>query len=135
VTKRRLVDTNLIVRYLVQDHEKHARAAAKLFEACDRGDVVIVLLPVVLAECVFVFESFYQLPRKSIAAALGTLVSSPGVEIDEPSLHADALDRFGKTNVHFVDCMIAATASAQRIPVATFDLDFRKFSDVRVDLT
>jgi predicted nucleic acid-binding protein len=135
VTKRRLVDTNLIVRYLVQDHEKHARAAAKLFEACDRGDVVIVLLPVVLAECVFVLESFYQLPRKSIAAALGTLVSSPGVEIDEPSLHADALDRFGKTNVHFVDCMIAATASAQRIPVATFDLDFRKFSDVRVDLT
>ena len=135
MTKRRLVDTNLIVRYLVQDHEKHARAAAKLFEACDRGDVVIVLLPVVLAECVFVFESFYQLPRKSIAAALGTLVSSPGVEIDEPSLHADALDRFGKTNVHFVDCMIAATASAQRIPVATFDLDFRKFSDVRVDLT
>jgi predicted nucleic-acid-binding protein len=96
---------------------------------------VIVLLPVVLAECVFVLESFYQLPRKSIAAALGTLVSSPGVEIDEPSLHADALDRFGKTNVHFVDCMIAATASAQRIPVATFDLDFRKFSDVRVDLT
>ena len=135
MTKRRLVDTNLIVRYLVQDHEKHARAAAKLFEACDRGDVVIVLLPVVLAECVFVLESFYQLPRKSIAAALGTLVSSPGVEIDEPSLHADALDRFGKTNVHFVDCIIAATASAQRTPVATFDLDFRKFSDVRVDLT
>ena len=135
MTKRRLVDTNLIVRYLVQDHEKHARAAAKLFEACDRGDVVIVLLPVVLAECVFVLESFYQLPRKSIAAALGTLISSPGVEIDEPSLHADALDRFGKTNVHFVDCIIAAAASAQSIPVATFDLDFRKFSDVRVDLT
>jgi predicted nucleic acid-binding protein len=135
VTKRRLVDTNLIVRYLVQDHEKHARAAAKLFEACDRGDVVIVLLPVVLAECVFVFESFYQLPRKSIAAALGTLISSPGVEIDEPALHADALDRFGNTNVHLVDCIIAAAASAHRIPVATFDLDFRKFSDVRVDLT
>lgn len=135
MTKRRLVDTNLIVRYLVQDHEKHARAAAKLFESCDHGDVVIVLLPVVLAECVFVLESFYQLPRKSIAAALGTLISSPGVEIDEPGLHADALDRFGKTNVHFVDCIIAATASAQRIPVATFDLDFRKFTDVRVDLT
>lgn len=135
MTKRRLVDTNLIVRYLVQDHEKHARAAAKLFEACDRGDVVIVLLPVVLAECVFVLESFYQLPRKGIAAALGTLISSPGVEIDEPSLHADALDRFGKTNVHFVDCMIAATATAQRIPVATFDLDFRKFADVRVDVS
>jgi len=50
VSKQRLVDTNLIVRYLVQDHDKHARAAGKLFDACDRGDVVIVVLPVVLAE-------------------------------------------------------------------------------------
>jgi predicted nucleic acid-binding protein len=60
VSKRRLVDTNLIVRYLVQDHDKHARAAGKLFDACDRGEVVIVVLPVVLAECVFVQESFYR---------------------------------------------------------------------------
>jgi len=46
--KRRLVDANIIVRYLVQDHEKHAKAAGKLFEACDRGDVEIVVLPAVL---------------------------------------------------------------------------------------
>jgi predicted nucleic acid-binding protein len=57
-SKRRLVDTNLIVRYLVQDHERHAKAARKLFEACDRGEVVMVVLPAVLAECVFVLESF-----------------------------------------------------------------------------
>ena len=44
MSKRRLVDTNLIVRYLVQDHEKHAKAAGRLFDACDRGDVVIVVL-------------------------------------------------------------------------------------------
>jgi hypothetical protein len=31
VSKRRLVDTNLIVRYLELDHEKHAKAARKLF--------------------------------------------------------------------------------------------------------
>jgi predicted nucleic acid-binding protein len=55
---QRLIDTNLIIRYLVQDHDKHARAAGRLFDACDRGDVVIVVLPVVLAGCVFVLESF-----------------------------------------------------------------------------
>ncbi len=75
--KRRLVDTNLIVRYLVQDHERHAKAAGKLFDACDRNDVVIVVLPAVLAECVFVLESFYEHPRADIAAALSTLISSP----------------------------------------------------------
>jgi predicted nucleic-acid-binding protein len=132
VSKRRLVDTNLIVRYLVQDHEKHAKAAGKLFEACDRGDVVIVVLPAVLAECVFVLESFYEHPRGDIASALGRLISSPGVEIDA-AIHLDALDRYRKTKVHFVDCLIAATAATENMPVASFDQDFRKFTDVRVE--
>ena len=134
MSKRRLVDTNLIVRYLVQDHEKHAQAAGKLFDACDRGDVVIVVLPVVLAECVFVLESFYEHSRGNIASALGTLISSPGVEINEAAIYLDALERYRKTKVHFVDCIIAANASAKNTPVATFDRDFRKFADVRVDI-
>jgi len=132
VSKRRLVDTNLIVRYLVQDHEKHAKAAGKLFDACDRGDVLIVVLPAVLAECVFVLESFYEHPRGDIASALGRLISSPGVEIDA-TINLDALDRYRKTKVHFVDCLIAATAATENMPVASFDQDFRKFTDVRVE--
>jgi predicted nucleic-acid-binding protein len=132
VTKRRLVDTNLIVRYLVQDNEKHAKAAERLFDACDRGDVVIVLLPVVLAECVFVLESFYKHTRGDIAFALGRLISSPGVEIGGAAIHLDALDRYRKTKVHFVDCLIAATAATEDMPVASFDQDFRKFNDVHV---
>ena len=132
MSKRRLVDSNLIVRYLVQDHEKHAKAAGKLFDACDRGDVVIVLLPAVLAECVFVLESFYEHPRGDVASALARLISSPGVEIDA-AMHLDALDRYRKTKVHFVDCLIAATAATENMPVASFDQDFRKFTDVRVE--
>ena len=134
MSNRRVVDTNLIVRYLVQDHEKHAQTAGKLFDACDRGEVVIVVLPAVLAECVFVLESFYEHSRGSIASALGTLISSPGVEINDAAIHLDALDRYRKTKVHFVDCVIAATASAQKTSVATFDQDFRKFADVRVEI-
>ena len=133
MSKRRLVDTNLIVRYLVQDHEKHARAAGKLFDACDRGDVEIVVLPVVLAECVFVLESFYQHARADIASALGRLISSPGVEISEVTVNLDALNRYKGTRAHFVDCLIAATAVAKDMPVSTFDQDFRKFVGVRVE--
>ena len=133
MSKRRLVDTNLIIRYLVQDHEKHAKAAGKLFDACDRGDVVIVALPAVLAECVFVLESFYEHPRGDIASALGRLISSPGVEISAVVTQLDALDRYRKTKVHFVDCLIAATAATENMPVASFDQDFRKFTDVRVE--
>ena len=132
-SKRKLVDTNLIVRYLVQDHEKHAKAAGKLFDACDRGEVVIVVLPTALAECVFVLESFYEHPRGHIGAALGRLIASPGVEISGVEIHLDALHRYQKTKVHFVDCLIAATSTSEEIPVATFDEDFRKFADVCIE--
>ena len=119
MSKRRLVDTNLIVRYLVQDHEKHAKAAGILLEACDRGEVVIVVLPAVLAECVFVLESFYEHPRADIASALSRLVSSPGIEISQVAIHLDALDRYKRTKIHFVDCLIAATAAAENVAVAS----------------
>ena len=128
------VDTNLIVRHLVQDHEKHARAAAKLFAACDRGEVALHILPVVLAECVFVLESFYEHARTDIASALSRLVSSAGVQILDLPVHLDALERYGRSKVHFVDCVIAANAAAEQKAVASFDRDLRKFTDVRVEM-
>lgn len=128
MNKRRFIDTNVIVRYLVQDHEKHAVAAGRLFDACDRGEIVLVLLSAVLAECVFVLDSFYQKPRAEIAAALTKLITSPGVEIRDPEVHVDSLRRFGNSRAHFIDCLIAASAA----PVATLDRDFRKFADVHV---
>jgi predicted nucleic-acid-binding protein len=95
--------------------------------------VVIVLLPAVLAECVFVLESFYEHPRTDIASALSRLISSPGVEISGAAIHLDALDRYRKTKVHFVDCLIAAMAKAQDTPAASLDRGFRKFTDIRVE--
>ena len=133
MSKQTLVDTNLIVRYLVQDHEKHARTAEKLFAACDRGEIALLLLPEVLAECVFVLEFFYERPRAAIASALQTLISSPGIEFESSGTHLDALSRYESTKVHFVDCVVAATASARGVPLATFDRDFRKFADVRLE--
>jgi predicted nucleic acid-binding protein len=129
-----MVDTNLIVRHLTQDHPKHAAIAGKLFSACDRGEVTLIILPTVLAECVFVLESFYNRSHADIGQALGSLISSPGVEIDSRSVHLDALERYAKSKLHFVDCTIAAASAVSGTPVATFDAGLRKFADVRVEL-
>lgn len=134
MNKRRLLDTNLIVRHLVQDHDDHARIAARVFAACDRGEVTLVILPEVLAECVFVLESFYKHRRTDVARVMATLISSPGVELDDKAVHLDALARFGANRIHYVDCVIASTATARGLPVATFDTEFKKVRGVRVDL-
>ena len=49
------------------------------------------------------------------------------------TVQLDALKRYKETKAHFVDCLIAASAVAKDLPVATFDQDFRKFADVRVE--
>lgn len=129
-----LVDTNLVVRYLVQDHEKHAAIAVRLFEACARGEIRLVLLSPVVAECVFVLESFYKHPRLEISRVLSSLIAGPGIELTDADVHLDALVRYAGTRLHFIDCLIAATAAAAQISVATLDRDFRKFPDVQVEL-
>ena len=42
MSERRLVDTNLIIRHLVQDHPAHAKVAARLVAACDRGELLLI---------------------------------------------------------------------------------------------
>ncbi len=135
MSDRRLLDTNLIIRFLVQDHEKHATAAARLFDACDAGEVTLTILPEVLAECVFVLESFYKHPRGAIANVLGQLISSPGIEVADHPVHLDALNRYARSKAHYVDCIIAATAVSFDTAVASFDSDFKQFADVRVEMT
>jgi predicted nucleic acid-binding protein len=132
MTGRCLVDTNLIVRYLTGDSQEHAKAAAELFESSDRGELTLVLLPSVLSESVFVLESFYKHPREKIAAVLVALIESPGIQIADKAVYADALRRYAGAKTHFTDCTLAAYAAAQKCPIASFDQDFRKFSDVKM---
>ncbi|MBS0260905.1 MAG: PIN domain-containing protein [Planctomycetes bacterium] len=134
MSHRRLVDTNLIVRFLVQDHLQHSAIAAKIFDSCARGDLTPVSLPTVLAECVFVLESFYKHPRSEIARVLSDLISSRGIELADGETHRDALARYSTSKLHFVDCLIATSAATAEIPVATLDREFRKFTDVQVNL-
>jgi predicted nucleic-acid-binding protein len=85
-------------------------------------------------ECVFVLESFYKYDRAVIAGVLETFVTGPGVEIDDLQIHLDALGRYRQSNIHIVDSVLAATAAARGLSVATFDLGLKKFSDVTIDL-
>lgn len=129
---RRLIDTNVIVRHVVQDHAEPGQKATRLFRASDKREIDLVILSASLAESVFVLESFYRCARTDIASALSLLLTSPGVEIADLAIHLDALERYRKTKAHFIDCLLAATAVASGARVASFDTDFMKFEDVTV---
>jgi predicted nucleic-acid-binding protein len=132
---RRIADTNLILRYLVRDHAQHTAAAIQVFDACDRGDLGLIVLAEVLAECIFVLESFYRQPREQIARILGEFVTHPGIEMEHASAYQDGLRRYANTKLHFVDCVIASRAREEGLPIATFDQGFASFNDISIDVS
>ncbi len=99
-----------------------------MFGACERDELQLVLLPAVLAECVFVLESFYQYPRNLIADTLKILITAPGIEIQNEAQQIQALEFYAATKLHFVDCMLAATSLAINLSLITFDRKLQKLT-------
>ena len=127
-----LLDTNLVLRFLLGEPEDQATAAGRVFARAERGELELVLLPAVTAEVVYVLQSFYKTDPGDISDALEAVLHLPGVACDEANVLQDALRRYRETRVSFIDAYLAAVAKARAAAVASFDADFRKFDDIQL---
>jgi predicted nucleic-acid-binding protein len=81
---RVIVDTNVLIRAVVQDDEKQARAAAKLLKS---AEVIAVSLPC-LCEFVWVLRRVYGFGQQDISSALDALLQAGNVVVDHPAADA-----------------------------------------------
>lgn len=126
-----LLDTNVLIRFILGDHDTHSPAARKLFgEACD-GKCTLILTEVAVVEAVWVRHSFYNIKRNPITEGLSKVILSAGVRCMKRDEMLDALNRFASTKCDFLDSYLAALAGASSDHVATVDKDFDQFDDVR----
>jgi predicted nucleic-acid-binding protein len=78
------VDTNVLIRAVVRDDEKQARAAAKLLKS---AELVAVSAPC-LCEFAWVLRRVYKFKRQEIAAALEALLDADNVIVDRSAAEA-----------------------------------------------
>jgi predicted nucleic acid-binding protein len=130
-TPRYHLDSNILLRFFTGEPAAMFAAASALIESAERGEVVLDLSPLVLAETAFTLESFFKRPRKKIAGTLVEFIQRSGVRLAEKDRLLDALDRVQKTGIHLVDAYLAASAAETKFPVASFDRDFDRFPDVQ----
>ncbi len=124
------LDTNVLIRFVTHDDPAQAAQADALFQrACD-GNCLLLLDKVVLVEAVWVLQSAYHQPRDHIAEVLGKLIIKPGIRCEDGPVTLDALYRYKQTNLDIVDCLLAAHSAAEGDTIATFDSDFKAFTDV-----
>ena len=120
-----LIDTNVILRYLLNDHKSFTPKAIKFIQDVAKGLKTAELLSVVVVECVYVMEKFYEIPKNEIVDKISRILNIKGIINPNKSEILDALIKYEKSNADIVDCMLAAKSSPQRV-VVSFDKDFKK---------
>ena len=129
--KRYILDTNLLIRFLRNDHPAMSSAAAELFLQSASGKVELHLDPTIVAETAFVLISFYKQSQPEVADAIRDLITGCRLKVPLEEISLDALERFKAQPVDFPDALVAAIAAHQGVPVASFDRDFDRFKDVK----
>lgn len=115
------IDTNVLVRYLVEDDPVQSAAARRLFEGLTL-ETPGFLGREVMIELVWVLERAYRLDRAAIADALNALLSAAELEIEAAGDIGAALPRYRDEGFGFADLMIAAAARrAGAARLVTFD--------------
>ena len=104
------VDANVILRYLLRDHEELAGKARDIWRQVEEGRMVAVWDPVILAEVVFVMSSVYRLPNSEISDALIALLQTDHVLMPAKERYLRALRLFAGTVKHFAEACACAAA-------------------------
>ncbi len=97
------LDTNVLVRYLVQDDKRQSALAIKIIES--PGEVFWVNL-IVLCELAWVLESCYHLPKKKIAETIEKILITRQFSIERSDWVWESLDDFNMSNADFSDALI-----------------------------
>lgn len=121
-----LIDTNVIIRFLVGDHEEHLRQSSKIFERIEACEIEVVILESVVMEAFFVLSKFYKLPKKEVIHDLKRILSLDGVVNDDKLILFETLSLVENKNIDFVDALICAKHILQGFEILSFDNDFRK---------
>jgi len=116
------IDTNVLLRYLLDDIPEQADAVESLLLQAAQGQQVLQTNVLVLAEIVWTCESYYQLPKEDIRSKVLMILNTPGLEIADRDLITEAIFTYADENIDFVDAFNAYWMKQQDIEtIYTFD--------------
>jgi predicted nucleic-acid-binding protein len=128
-----LIDTNAVLRYLLGDHPKFSPSAAAFMSDVSKGTKKAEIPDVVMVECVYVMEEYYEIPRTEIVEKLSGIMNFSGISNPDRSKILEALLMYAESNIDIVDCLLAARSSSEKV-VISFDKDMVKLKAVSESL-
>lgn len=115
------LDTNVLVRYIVQDDVAQTAAAVRVLESLSLESPGFIPL-VVIAELVWVLQYSYESDKQEISAVLERLLRSAELVVEKAEIVEQALRAYRVSRADFADCLIERCAhSAGCKHTLTFD--------------
>ena len=112
------LDTNVVVRHLTGDPPELAARATEALQA----ETELLLVDLVLAECVYVLESFYEVPRARVAELMRAVIAYPSIRTVDPQSLLRALEVYEVDRLDFAEAYLVAQAEATGVGVVlSFD--------------
>ena len=112
------LDTNVLIRHLTSDPPDMADRATALLGSGER----LLLADLVLAECVDVLESFYELERERVATLMRAAIGHSSVDTIDPSTLLRALEVYELERLDFAEAYLVAQAEATGVgEIVSFD--------------
>ncbi|MEI6448115.1 MAG: PIN domain-containing protein [Actinomycetes bacterium] len=122
------LDTNVIVRHLTGDPaDQAARSTAVL-----ASGETLLLTDLVLAECIYVLDSFYEVPRERVAALMRAAIALPNIQTLDQSALIRSLEIYEVDRLDFAEAYLAAQAEATGVgEILSFDRSIDRLTTVR----
>lgn len=127
--KQYLIDTNYILRYLLNDNPKQADIVEIYLLKAKNNQLSITLPLFAFIECVFILIKLYKFEKKKVVEKLMNFAKLPYLEIEKRELIIEALSLFNKTTLGFVDIVFFLEAKMNGKQLLTFDNKLARFKD------
>ena len=115
------LDTNVLVRYIMQDDVRQSSLATKLIEGLSVDAPGFITLVSVI-ELTWVLESAFELNRSQIVEVVQRIMSVDVFKVDRVGIVASALRIYANSKADFADCLIERiSAHAGCAQTMTFD--------------
>ena len=122
------VDTNILVRHLTGDPPEQAARASRFLAAADE----LLLADLVVAEIVYVLESFYEVPRARVAELVRAIIAFPAIVVLDAAMLLRALEVYETARLDFAEAYLVAQAERSGVgAVASFDKAIDRVTTVR----
>jgi uncharacterized protein len=125
----RFVDTNIFLRYLINDDPEKADACETLFKKAVAGEEALFTTDLVVAEIVWVLESYYELAKHDVQKMVEQILNTKNLNCINKDLILNALSVYAEKNIDYIDAYNGIILKTKGIKeLYSYDKHFNRLS-------